>query len=110
MTKVQLARLTVIAALVLMALRPAHACTAFSRETGFGCWNEETGKIESEVRFAKTPTPYTEGVRDYYDGTCYRARPYDDGAKADLWERGFRDAQRRDHNRVDRSHCRGTSR
>ena len=99
-----------VAMLGSMALRPAHACTAFSRETGFGCWNEETGKIESEVRFAKTPTPYTEGVRDYYDGTCYRARPYDDGAKADLWERGFRDAQRRDHNRVDRSHCRGTSR
>jgi hypothetical protein len=53
--------------------------------------------------------PYTEGVRGYYSGTCYRARPYDGPSeKADLWERGFRNAQRRDHNRVDRSHCRGT--
>jgi len=56
-------------------------------------------------------TPYAEGVRDYYSGTCYRARPYDaPSEKADLWERGFRNAQRRDHNRVDRSHCRGTTR
>ena len=54
--------------------------------------------------------PYKEGIRDYYSGLCYRARPYDDGPKSDLWERGFRNAQRRDHNRVDRSHCRGTAR
>jgi hypothetical protein len=54
--------------------------------------------------------PYTEGVRDYYSGICYRARPYLDGPteKAVLWERGFRNAQRRDHDQVDRSHCRGT--
>jgi hypothetical protein len=34
--------------------------------------------------------PYTEGVRDYYSGLCYRARPYLDGPpeKAVLWERG----------------------
>jgi len=56
-----------------------------------------------------TDNPYTEGVRDYYSGLCYRAR-YLDGPKADLWERGFRNAQRRDHDRVDRSHCRGTAR
>ena len=55
--------------------------------------------------------PYAEGVRDYYSGTCYRARPYPDGSEKDvLWERGFRNAQRRDHDRVDRSHCRGTAR
>jgi hypothetical protein len=54
--------------------------------------------------------PYKEGVRDYYSGTCYRARPYLDGPpeQAAAWERGFRHAQRRDHDRVDRSHCRGT--
>jgi hypothetical protein len=56
--------------------------------------------------------PYTEGVRDYYNGTCYRARPYLDESskKAVLWERGFRNAQRRDRDQVDRSHCRGTTR
>jgi hypothetical protein len=55
--------------------------------------------------------PYKEGVRDYNSGLCYRARPYLGGpkVKADLWERGFRDTQRRDHNRVDRSHCSGAS-
>jgi len=59
-----------------------------------------------------TNNPYTEGVRDYYNGTCYRARPYLDESseKAVLWERGFRNAQRHDHDRVDRSRCRGTTR
>jgi hypothetical protein len=52
------------------------------------------------------PPEYKEGVRDYHNGTCYRARPYDDGPKFDLWKRGFQDALRRDHNRVNRSHCR----
>jgi hypothetical protein len=51
--------------------------------------------------------PYKEGVRDYYNGTCYRARPYPHGTeKAALWDRGFQNAKRRDRNQVDRSHCR----
>jgi hypothetical protein len=34
--------------------------------------------------------PYQEGVRDYRDGLCYRARPYlDDSEMAKLWERGY---------------------
>jgi hypothetical protein len=57
---------------------------------------------------ARTDDPYKEGVRDYYSSLCYRARPYLDGPpeKAAAWERGFRHAQRHDHDRVDRSHCR----
>jgi hypothetical protein len=53
--------------------------------------------------------PYAEGIRDYYDGLCYRARPYLDGPedKADLWERGFEAARKRDRDRVDRSPCGG---
>jgi hypothetical protein len=60
------------------------------------------------VTGARAEDPYKEGVSDYYSGLCYRARPYLDGSpdKAALWERGFRHAQRRDRNRVDRSHCR----
>jgi hypothetical protein len=54
--------------------------------------------------------PYKEGIRDYYDGTCYRARPYVDGSEKEIrWKRGFRHAQRLDRDRVDRSHCRGTA-
>jgi len=54
---------------------------------------------------------HKEGAHDYYSGLCYRARPYlDSPEKAVYWERGFRSAQRRNHNRVDRSHCRGTTR
>lgn len=49
--------------------------------------------------------PYREGARDYYSGLCYRARPYLDGDRAARWEAGFRAAQKRDHDRVDRSHC-----
>jgi hypothetical protein len=35
-------------------------------------------------------TPYQEGVRDWRNGTCYRARPYSPGPadKAAQWERG----------------------
>ena len=52
-----------------------------------------TGAAHAEDR----GNPYKEGVHDYYSGLCYRARPYPDGPpeKADLWERGFRNAQRR---------------
>jgi len=60
------------------------------------------------ITAARADDPYKEGIRDYHSGLCYRARPYLDGPpeKAVLWERGFRDAQRRDRNRVNRSHCR----
>jgi uncharacterized protein len=56
---------------------------------------------------APADDPYKEGSRDYYNGLCYRARPYLDGPpeKAALWESGFRDAQRRDQDRVDTSYC-----
>jgi hypothetical protein len=56
---------------------------------------------------ANAEDPYKEGTREYYSGLCYRARPYLDGPpeKAALWESGFRDAQRRDQDRVDRSYC-----
>ena len=56
---------------------------------------------------AAADNPYREGVKDYYSGLCYRARPYQDGPeqKARLWERGFNDAERRDRGRLDRSHC-----
>jgi len=50
-------------------------------------------------------SPYAEGIRDYFDGTCYDARPYDDGPKFALWEQGFRAAQEGHHDRVDRAHC-----
>src|SRR6266567_3686732 len=60
------------------------------------------------ITAARADDPYKEGIRDYHSGLCYRARPYLDGPpeKAILWERGFRDAQRRDRDRVNRSHCR----
>jgi hypothetical protein len=45
--------------LLFLTTGTAHACQACSRETGFGCWDEETGKIKSEVRFTKTPTRST---------------------------------------------------
>jgi hypothetical protein len=53
---------------------------------------------------------YKEGVRDYYSGLCFRARPYLDGPedKERLWVKGFRDAEQRDHDSVDRSYCNGT--
>jgi hypothetical protein len=56
---------------------------------------------------ANAEAPYKEGTRDYYSGLCYRARPYLDSSpeKAARWESGFRDAQRRDQDRVDRSYC-----
>jgi hypothetical protein len=52
-------------------------------------------------------SPYQEGVHDYYKGLCYRGRPYSEGPadKDAQWEKGFRDAQKRDHDRVDRSYC-----
>ena len=51
-----------------------------------------------------------EGMHDYYDGLCYRARPYLEGPEdeAAQWEKGFRLAQKRDHDRVDRSYCGGS--
>jgi len=50
---------------------------------------------------------YKEGIRDWFDGLCYRARPYLDGPpeKAAAWERGWQDAQRRNPEPVDRSYC-----
>ena len=60
-------------------------------------------KYNSGLRSDPAPQdPYKEGIRDYYSGLCYRARPYDEGPldKAALWERGFRHAQKRDRNRV----------
>jgi hypothetical protein len=51
-------------------------------------------------------TPYQEGVRDYYSGLCYRARPYGEeepSNKATQWAKGFDFAKKRDHNRVDRA-------
>jgi hypothetical protein len=47
--------------------------------------------------------PYKEGVRDYYSGLCFRARPYvlESPEKNVLWERGWRDAQRRGFKRDD---------
>jgi hypothetical protein len=50
--------------------------------------------------------PYEEGIRDYYKGLCYRARPYIlDDKKNALWERGYRRAAQRDRGRTDLSHC-----
>jgi hypothetical protein len=52
--------------------------------------------------------PYEQGVSDYYDGRCYRARPeFEEPKDANAWEKGFHSAQHKDHNRVDRSHCSG---
>ena len=49
---------------------------------------------------------YKAGIQNYYEGLCYAARPDDIADLFDSWERGFRAAQRKDHSRVDRSHCR----
>jgi uncharacterized protein YraI len=50
---------------------------------------------------------YLEGIRDYWKGICWHARPYaDDDDGAIFWERGFNHALRLDRNRADRSHCR----
>lgn len=48
-----------------------------------------------------------EGVRDWRDGLCFRARPYLLGPpeKEAAWMRGWEDAKRRNPNPVDRSHC-----
>ena len=64
----------------------------------------------------KNANPYfKEGIRDYYSGLCYRARPYadledshkpDDLEKTTSWEEGFLQAEIKDHNRFNRSHCR----
>jgi hypothetical protein len=73
--------------------------------------NKNVSINELSVRAsAPADDPYKEvkeGSRDYYSGLCYRARPYLDGPpeKAALWESGFRDAQRLDQDRVDRSYC-----
>jgi uncharacterized protein YecT (DUF1311 family) len=70
--------------------------------------NKNVSMSESSVgASAPADDPYKEGSRDYYKGLCYRARPYLDGPpdKAALWESGFRDAQRRDQDRVDTSYC-----
>jgi hypothetical protein len=53
-------------------------------------------------------TPYQEGVRDYYNGLCYRARPYDEidmPDKAAQWVKGFDAAKKKDRNHLDREHC-----
>jgi hypothetical protein len=56
---------------------------------------------------APQPDPYQQGVRDYYSGLCYRARPYLDGPAdtAALWDKGFHDAERIDKGKTDRSYC-----
>ena len=50
-------------------------------------------------------TPYQEGVRDYHEGLCYRARPYPNGPENNLWGRGYEDARTKDRNKHDWSHC-----
>jgi hypothetical protein len=51
-------------------------------------------------------TPYKEGMRDYREGLCYRARPYvDHSPEQKLWERGYEAARVKDRNKRDWTHC-----
>ncbi len=46
--------------------------------------------IETIISVTKID-PYREGVRDYREGLCYRARPYLDGSpEQKQWERGYK--------------------
>jgi hypothetical protein len=49
--------------------------------------------------------PYQQGLRDYREGLCYRARPYADRSpEQKLWERGY-DAGAKKYPKRDMSHC-----
>lgn len=50
--------------------------------------------------------PYRQGMRDYRESLCFRARPYLDNSPAEmLWILGYYAQQKKEHNRRDWSHC-----
>jgi hypothetical protein len=68
---------TLIAALLLALASPAHA-----------------------------ETPYQEGLRDYREGLCFRARPYVDySPEQDLWIKGYRAHQTTKIGKRNDEHC-----
>jgi hypothetical protein len=82
---------TLIAAALLLALiGPAQAFDFTKHCDTHGC--------------DATAERYQEGMRDYREGQCYRARPYaDHSPEQELWIKGYY-AQRKQHKR-DMSHC-----
>jgi hypothetical protein len=47
-------------------------------------------EIDTFTSVKRVPSPYQQGMRDYRDGLCYRARPYSDHSpEQKLWERGY---------------------
>lgn len=84
-------KILIAAALLLALAGPVHAYDFTEHCDTHGC--DATAK------------PYQEGMRDYREGLCFRARPYiDHSPEQKLWERGY-DAGAKKYPKRDMSHC-----
>ena len=59
-----------------------------------------------EITSVTRVDPYKEGMRDYREGLCFRARPYiDHGPEQDLWIKGYRAHQTTKIGKRNDEHC-----
>ena len=67
--------------------------------------DEEDGAIEKVISVTRID-PYKEGVRDYREGLCFRARPYiDHGPEQELWIKGYHAHQTTKIGKRNDEHC-----
>jgi hypothetical protein len=89
--------------------RILRSCPAgsYCRVEGVSYGEGEVGpEINAVSSVTQVLTPYREGMRDYREGQCFRARPYaDDSPEQKLWKLGYYAQQNKEHNKRDWSHC-----
>ena len=84
---------------------------SYCRVEGVSYGAAEDGEVGPEIDAATSVTridPYREGMRDYREGLCYRARPYLDGPEEKLWIRGYEAHQTVKQGRRMDKYCYGT--
>jgi transcriptional regulator of aromatic amino acid metabolism len=85
---------------VLRSCPQGSYCRVEGSSNGDGETGAEIDVIDSVIN------PYQQGIRNYREGLCYRARPYSSNLpEGQEWERGYHARQTKKQSRRNDEHC-----